>query len=296
MTRLSPSTWTRWGRSPPSRTTGVPASPTPAHGPGALDPHAARLANRLVGNDEDEARARVRARWAVGQLPDAADDGRGHRRRVPGRRRGRTPAGSGSRCRCRPAPAIRLGTPARPGLRTYVAFGGGLRVPDVLGSRATDTLPSGSGPAPPSRATRSPLGPSYGSVSGGGGLARRAGRGDRPLRVPPGPARLGALPPVAEAPRRVDLRGRRGRHRVGLRLDGPRRSSGCGPTSCPARGWCSGRCRCRPTGSRWCSSPTTRRPAATRWSAVVDAGGPAPVRAAAARVTSSVAVHSGRPG
>ena len=42
------------------------------------------------------------------------------------------------------------------------------------------------------------------------------------------------------------------------------RGSSVGPVSCPARGWCSARCSCRPRGSRWCSWPTTRRRAATR--------------------------------
>ncbi len=60
---------------------------------------------------------------------------------------------------------------------------------------------------------------------------------------------------------------------VGRRLQpgrpAPRRASrrcGCGTTSCRARGWCSGRCRCRRAASRWCSWPTTRRRAATRCS------------------------------
>lgn len=134
---------------------GVPRS-------GWLDPRAARLANRLVGNDEDEAVLEC----VLGGLSlscevamTVAVTGAGCTVDVDGARGGfgvavSVPAGA----------RLRLGTPAR-GLRSYVAFGGGLRVPDVLGSRATDTL-SGLGPAPLAAGDALALGPSYGVASG----------------------------------------------------------------------------------------------------------------------------------
>lgn len=51
---------------------------------------------------------------------------------------------------------LRLRTP-RSGLRSYVAVGGGIAVPSVLGSRSTDTL-SGLGPAPLAKGDELPIG------------------------------------------------------------------------------------------------------------------------------------------
>jgi biotin-dependent carboxylase-like uncharacterized protein len=109
---------------------------------GAADSAALRLANRLVGNPERAAGLEV-------TLGDCV-----LRPAVPV-----TLAITGARCPVLvgdraaewalpvgvPAGvAVRIG-PASAGLRVYVAVGGGIAVPEVLGSRATDTL-SGLGP------------------------------------------------------------------------------------------------------------------------------------------------------
>jgi biotin-dependent carboxylase-like uncharacterized protein len=104
---------------------------------GALDAPAAALANRLVGNDPADAvlevtfgglalRAGV-GRWVAvtGAAGPVSVDGaaRGHSRAewVPG------------------GAVLRVGTPVT-GVRSYVAIGGGIAVPPVLGSRSTDTM------------------------------------------------------------------------------------------------------------------------------------------------------------
>lgn len=94
---------------------------------GALDAPAAALANRLVGNDPDDAVLEV----LLGGLVLRSDAGcwvavtgaAGHGRAE------RLPAGG----------VLRVGRP-RTGLRSYVAVGGGIAVEPVLGSRSTDTL------------------------------------------------------------------------------------------------------------------------------------------------------------
>jgi biotin-dependent carboxylase-like uncharacterized protein len=115
---------------------GVPRS-------GALDQPALALANRLVGNPPGAAglevtlsgcrlRARVATSVAVtGAYGPVTVDGRevGFAAAQP------VPAGA----------TIHIGR-TRSGLRTYVAFAGGIDVPSTLGSRSTDTL-SGLGPA-----------------------------------------------------------------------------------------------------------------------------------------------------
>ncbi|MET9932275.1 MULTISPECIES: biotin-dependent carboxyltransferase family protein [unclassified Streptomyces] len=184
---------------------------------GALDPAAVRLVNRLVGNAEGAAvlettvdgcavRARCAVTVAVGGAPCPV--------RVDGR-----PAAWGTAVRVAAGAVIEVGTAAR-GLRAYVAFGGGIEVEPVLGSRSTDLL-SGLGPAPLARETVLPLG------------------ADTAVRVPvdappwPGPpdalvlrVRLGprddwftpgALHTLATRAYRVSPAS----NRIGLRLEGP---------------------------------------------------------------------------
>jgi len=133
---------------------GVPAS-------GALDRPSARLANRLVGNDEDAA-----VLECTGSGPTLRA-GRGGAlvcvtgAPAPVHVAGRTcdvgvalwvPAGE----------VLRVG-PASAGLRSYVAVRGGLLVEPVLGSRSYDVL-SGLGPAPLAAGQRLPVGPTSGTV------------------------------------------------------------------------------------------------------------------------------------
>ncbi|MFE6165701.1 biotin-dependent carboxyltransferase family protein [Streptomyces sp. NPDC056486] len=126
---------------------GVPRS-------GALDPAAARLANRLVGNPPEAAvlettlsGCSVRPRCAVtvavvGAPCPITVDGR--------------PVAWGAPVRV-PAGALLDVKAAVSGVRCYVAFGGGVAVDPVLASRSTDLL-SGLGPPPLADGTVIPLG------------------------------------------------------------------------------------------------------------------------------------------
>ncbi|MER5206892.1 biotin-dependent carboxyltransferase family protein [Streptomyces sp. NPDC002825] len=189
---------------------GVPRS-------GALDPAAVRLVNRLVGNTEDQAvlettvsgcalRPRCAVTVAVGGAPCPV--------RVDGR-----PAPWGTTLRVGAGSVLEVGAAVR-GLRSYVAFGGGIAVAPVLGSRSTDLL-SGLGPAPLAEGAVLPLG------------AATAVRG--PVDAPPWPGppdelvlrvRTGPRDDwfTAEALRAFTTRAYRvspASNRIGLRLDGP---------------------------------------------------------------------------
>jgi biotin-dependent carboxylase-like uncharacterized protein len=152
---------------------GVPRS-------GALDGPAAALAQRLVGNDEDAAGLEVllgglvleadRACWvAVTGAPcEVLVDGRQREFAGP--------------VRLEQGSVLRLGVPAH-GLRSYVAVGGGIDVPAVLGSRSTDTLGH--------------LGPAPVSVGDRIGIGRAAGRPaavDTPRPPAVGPLRITSGP------------------------------------------------------------------------------------------------------
>ncbi|MFE5855899.1 biotin-dependent carboxyltransferase family protein [Streptomyces sp. NPDC056500] len=155
---------------------GVPRS-------GALDLDAARLVNRLVGNAESTAvlettltgcavRPRRSVVVAVGGAPCSVT--------VEGR-----PAAWGAPVHVPAGALIETGS-ARAGVRTYLAFGGGIAVEQTLGSRATDLL-SGLGPPP---------------LSDGGVL---------PLGAPTGcPARVDGVVPWSAPPRELVLRLRLG--------------------------------------------------------------------------------------
>jgi biotin-dependent carboxylase-like uncharacterized protein len=111
---------------------------------GAADQTAYRLGGRLVGHGEDRAALEVtlgglRLR-AHGELTACLTGAA-----APGRVDGR-PVPHAAPFRMGPGQVLELGMPPT-GLRTYVAFRGGIDVPLVLGSRSTDTL-AGLGPAP----------------------------------------------------------------------------------------------------------------------------------------------------
>ncbi|WP_406067824.1 biotin-dependent carboxyltransferase family protein [Streptomyces sp. NBC_01020] len=190
---------------------GVPRS-------GALDPAAHRLANLLAGNaagaatlettlDGTAVRVRTDVTAAVTGAPCPV--------RIDGR-----PAAWGAPVRV-PAGAVLDVGGAVGGLRSYVAFGGGVVVRPVLGSRATDLL-SGLGPAPLEAGQLLPLGvpgePPPGQVDA------------VPLPAPPDelvlPLVLGpradrftdaALRALPEAGYRVSAAS----NRIGLRTEGP---------------------------------------------------------------------------
>lgn len=108
---------------------------------GAADRAALRLANRLVGNDESAAGIEITFGGLSLRLTGAATLAfTGARCRLSGHRGGWNAALS-----C-PAGSVLTVSAPQAGLRSYLAVRGGLAVPPVLGSQATDTL-SGLGPA-----------------------------------------------------------------------------------------------------------------------------------------------------
>jgi len=121
---------------------------------GAADRRAFGLANRLVGNPAGAAALEVtlagpELEWEAGGwvaltggLVDASLDGR--------------PVPMDVAVRVEAGQVLAVGT-VTSGLRAYVAVRGGIDVPEVLGSRSTDTL-AGIGPPPLEEGARLPLG------------------------------------------------------------------------------------------------------------------------------------------
>ncbi|MEV6318190.1 biotin-dependent carboxyltransferase family protein [Streptomyces sp. NPDC051776] len=185
---------------------------------GALDRGAHRLANRLVGNPDEAATLEttlggcaVRSRGAV----TVAVTGAPCPVTVDGR-----PVAWGTAVRVPAGGALRAGA-ATHGVRSYLAFAGGVAVEPVLGSRSSDLL-SGLGPPPLSRGTVLPLGDVDGRAT--------AGTDTVPWQRPPAelvlPVLLGprddwftpaALRTLATGDYRVSLAG----NRIGLRTVGP---------------------------------------------------------------------------
>ena len=126
---------------------GVPRS-------GALDQPAHRLANRLVGNSADAATLETTLTGVAVRTTQAvtvAVTGAPAPVRIDDR-----PAAWASAVHV-PAGAVLDVGAASSGLRSYVAFSGGIAVAPVLGSRSTDLL-SCLGPAPPRDGDNLPLG------------------------------------------------------------------------------------------------------------------------------------------
>ncbi|MDP9791696.1 biotin-dependent carboxylase-like uncharacterized protein [Catenuloplanes nepalensis] len=155
---------------------GVPRS-------GALDAGALRRANRLAGNPPGAAgleitlgglRARVTRATTLAvtgaPCPITVD---------------RRPADPGLPLAVRAGAVIDIGR-ATAGLRAYLAVGGGLTVPPVLGSRSTDTL-SGLGPDPVRDGDVLPVGPATALPPGVDVAPHPPPRGTLRLRVWPGP-------------------------------------------------------------------------------------------------------------
>jgi biotin-dependent carboxylase-like uncharacterized protein len=127
---------------------------------GAADRGAFRLANRLLANPEGAAALevtlgglKVRAHGdllvalAGASCPATVTDAAGRTWGIGHQAVERLPDGA----------TLRLGVPSH-GLRTYVAVRGGLDVPEVLGSRATDIM-AGLGPDRPAPGSLLPVGP-----------------------------------------------------------------------------------------------------------------------------------------
>ncbi|MFJ3767687.1 biotin-dependent carboxyltransferase family protein [Streptomyces sp. NPDC090082] len=189
---------------------GVPRS-------GALDPAAARLVNRLVGNAEDAAvlettvdgcalRPRCAVTVAVGGAPCPV--------RVDGR-----PAAWGTAVRVGAGSVLEVGSAVR-GLRSYVALGGGIAVAPVLGSRSTDLL-SGLGPAPLAEGAVLPLGAAA-AVRGPVDAPPWPGPPDElVLRVRLGPRENWFTAPALRAFTTRAYRVSPASNRIGLRVEGP---------------------------------------------------------------------------
>ncbi|MGW4856434.1 5-oxoprolinase subunit C family protein [Streptomyces sp. NPDC004288] len=189
---------------------GVPRS-------GALDPAAARLVNRLVGNAEDAAvlettvdgcalRPRCAVTVAVGGAPCPV--------RVDGR-----PAAWGTAVRIGAGSVLEVGSAVR-GLRSYVALGGGIAVAPVLGSRSTDLL-SGLGPAPLAEGAVLPLGAAV-AVRGPVDAPPWPGPPDElVLRVRLGPREDWFTAPALRAFTTRAYRVSPTSNRIGLRVEGP---------------------------------------------------------------------------
>ncbi|MEV8044373.1 biotin-dependent carboxyltransferase family protein [Streptomyces griseoluteus] len=188
---------------------GVPRS-------GALDPPAAALVNRLVGNSPDAAvlettldgcalRARSAVTVAVGGAPCPV--------RVGGR-----PAPWGAPVRVPSGEVLEVGA-AVAGVRSYLAVAGGVAVEPVLGSRATDLL-SGLGPPPLADGTVLPLGPPTAAPARLDCAPQPAPPAELVLRVTPGPREdwftPQALRDLVTRTYRVSPAG----NRIGLRTEG----------------------------------------------------------------------------
>ncbi len=188
---------------------GVPPS-------GALDPDALRVANRLVGNPETAAGLETtfgglavvldapRYLALTGAPAPLTVDGRPAPLYAPFH----APAGA----------RVALGTPSA-GIRSYVAVGGGIAVPPVLGSRSADLL-AGLGPAALSVGDLLPVGePS--SPPSAVDVAPVWPPGDGTLRLYPGPRddwfTDEALDLLTSRPYRVTTHS----NRIGVRLSGP---------------------------------------------------------------------------
>jgi biotin-dependent carboxylase-like uncharacterized protein len=116
---------------------GVPRS-------GAADRASLKLANRLVGNEEGA--AALETTLAGPRLRFNGDARVALTGAQVNARIGDRPAPMNTAIQVRDGESLKIGN-ARTGMRTYIAFAGGIEVPLVLGSAATDTL-TGLGPAP----------------------------------------------------------------------------------------------------------------------------------------------------
>ncbi|WP_031078124.1 biotin-dependent carboxyltransferase family protein [Streptomyces sp. NRRL S-118] len=189
---------------------GVPRS-------GALDPYASRLVNRLVGNPDDAAvlettvngcavRPRCAVTVAVGGAPCPVT--------VNGR-----PVAWGAAVRVPAGAVLEAGAAVR-GVRSYLAFAGGVAAEPVLGSRSTDLL-SGLGPAPLRDGAVLPLGPPPSAAARFEAAPWAAPPRELVLRVRLGPRHdwftAAALRTFATRRYRVSPAS----NRIGLRTEGP---------------------------------------------------------------------------
>lgn len=198
---------------------------------GAADRGSLKLANRLVGNQAGAAALELtfgglHARF--GELttvaltgapcPVTLASGTGPAG-MTGPVGGTVPAGMNAPVTVRPGQRLIIGVP-RQGLRTYLAFRGGIAVPEVLGSRSTDLL-SGIGPAPLKPGDQLPLGREIGGFPSLSAVPAPGYDPDPVLGLLPGPRddwfTPDALASLCGSPYQVTTES----NRVGIRLSGP---------------------------------------------------------------------------
>ncbi|MFI9724471.1 biotin-dependent carboxyltransferase family protein [Streptomyces sp. NPDC052396] len=185
---------------------------------GALDQRAHRLANRLVGNPPCAATLETTLSGCAvrtGRAVVAAVTGAPCPVTVDGR-----PAAWGAPVRLPAGAVLELGAAVH-GVRSYLAFRGGIAVPPVLGSRSTDVL-SGTGPAPLAEGAELPLGtPSSAPPPAPDAVPHPGPVRELVLPLVPGPRddwfTAGALRVLAAGGFRVSAAG----NRIGLRTEGP---------------------------------------------------------------------------
>ncbi len=171
------------------------------------------------------------------------------------------PAAWGAPVRVPAGALLDIGT-AVSGVRSYVAFAGGVGVEPVLGSRSTDLL-SGLGPAPLTNGAILPLGSPMHRHACVDVAPQPGAPAELVLRVTLGPRDDWF---TAEAVRVFTSRAYRvssASNRIGLRTEGPaleRSLTG----ELPSEGMVLGAVQVPRTAARWSSSPTIRPPAATR--------------------------------
>jgi biotin-dependent carboxylase-like uncharacterized protein len=184
---------------------------------GALDRPAAELANRLVGNHGSAAVLETTlggVAFTVSTPTTLAVTGAECVVSVSGRA-----VAFAEPVSVRAGQTVRVGR-ASSGVRSYVSVAGGIEVPEVLGSRSTDTL-AHLGPPVLRDGDVLAFGPVVGSPAGvDTGPARRLLR-PAPLRFHPGPRadwfERDALAALTSTPYTVTAES----NRVGLRLEGP---------------------------------------------------------------------------
>ena len=184
---------------------------------GAADRPSLRLANRLVGNAEGAAALEATFGGLVLRFEGAttvALTGAPCPVRVGGRDRDlNAPVALAA------GEVLELGMP-RAGVRTYVAVRGGLDLPAVLGSRATDVL-AHLGPDPLREGDRLPVGAPTGPEPGVDVAPVRALPSEPVLRVVPGPRADWFVPTALEVVGRGRFEVTAASDRVGVRLAGP---------------------------------------------------------------------------
>jgi biotin-dependent carboxylase-like uncharacterized protein len=187
---------------------------------GALDGPAADLTNRLVGNDADAAVLETTlggVTFTVTAAMTVAVTGAECAVTVDERA-----VAWGTAIAVAAGRTVRVG-PATRGLRSYVGLAGGVDVPPVLGSRATDTL-AGVGPPVLRDGEVLPVGPAQRAPVPVDTHRVRRPEGSAELRVVPGPRvdwfEGNALATLTGSTYTVGVES----NRVGLRLTGPRLS------------------------------------------------------------------------